>query len=78
VSYLIVDAADDAILAECEWPQDVVSILKQLQEEDPDRQVLVGWFGEHQGELVGTQAFATARSLSVEEAFALYARPKRA
>jgi hypothetical protein len=78
VSYLIVDAADDAILAERERPQDVLPILMQIQKEHPKREVLVGWFGEHQGELVGTQTFVTAHSLSDEEALALYARPKRA
>ena len=77
VSYLIVDAADDAILAECDSPAAVLWILRDVQKEKPQREVRVMLFSEHHGELVGTQTLASARVLSDREAFALYGRRRR-
>lgn len=74
MSYLIVDASDDEILAECEFPDDVVSLMKRFQLEQPERELFVVWFGEHHGDLIGTEVLATARDLTPEEAFALYGR----
>ena len=77
VSYLIVDAGDDAILAECDSPADVLSILEEVQKEKHQREVRVVWFSQHDGELVRTQTLASARVLSDREGFALYGRRRR-
>lgn len=77
MSYLIVDAADEAIVAKCESFDEVVEILRQFQREQPEREGLLGWFGGHEGELVGIQGFATSIDLTAEEAFALYGRGNR-
>ena len=74
MSYLIVDATNDVVLAECQSAQDLRPILEQIQKEQPGREVSVLWFGEHRGELFGSQSFVSARTLSDEEGFALYGR----
>lgn len=73
MSYLIVDAADDTVLATCESSQDVLPLLKYIQQQQ-EREVLVVRFGEHRGDLFGTQSHLTVRTLSDAEGFALYGR----
>jgi hypothetical protein len=74
MSYLIVDTADDAVIATCESAQDVLPILEYIQREQPGREVLVVYFGEHRGELFSGQSHLTVRTLSDAEGFALYGR----
>ncbi len=74
MSYLVIDARDDAVLATCESAQDVRPILEYIQREQPGREVLVVWFGEHPGELFSGQPRMTVRTLSDSEGFALYGR----
>jgi hypothetical protein len=74
MSYLVVDAADDAVIATCESAQDVRPILEYLQREQPGRELLVVWFGEHHGDLFSSQTHFTVRTLSDAEGFALYGR----
>jgi hypothetical protein len=74
MSYLVIDARDDAVLATCESAQDVRPILEYIQKEQPGREVLVVWFGEHHGELFSGQPRMTVRTLSDAEGFALYGR----
>ena len=74
MSYLVVDAADDAVIATCESAQDVRPILEYLQREQPGRELLVVWFGEHHGDLFSSPAHLTVRTLSDAEGFALYGR----
>lgn len=73
MSYLIVDAADDTVLATCESSQDVLPLLKYIAQQQ-ERDVLVVRFGEHRGDLFGTQSHLTVRTLSDAEGFALYGR----
>jgi hypothetical protein len=74
MSYLVIDAADDAILAECESAMDVLPILEQVRQERPQRKVFVMRLGEHRGELVSTRSLVTVRPLSDTEGFAVYRR----
>lgn len=74
MSYLIVDAADDAVIATCESAQDVRPILEYIQRQQPGREVIVVWFGEHRGEVFGSESQLTVRTLSDAEGFALYGR----
>ena len=78
MSYLVVDAADDAVIATCESAQDVRPILEYIQREQPGREVLVVWFGEHRGTLVSSQSPITVRALSDAEGFPLYGGEARA
>lgn len=72
MSFLVVDTADDAILAECESAKDVLPILGQVQKERPQREVRVVWFGTHQGELVSTQSLVSVRAMSNTEGIGLW------
>ena len=74
MSYLVVDARDDVIVAECDSARDVRPVLEQIQQEQPQREVFVVWFGEHRGELVSTQSLVTVRGLSAADGLALYGR----
>ncbi|MGN6872723.1 MAG: hypothetical protein ACTHMY_30405 [Solirubrobacteraceae bacterium] len=74
MSYLIVDAADDTVIATCESAQDVRPILEYIQKHQAGREVIVVWFGEHHGEFVSSQSQLTVRTLSDAEGFALYGR----
>lgn len=74
MSYLLVDAANDSILAEYESLEDLVPIVEQIRKEQPQREVLVARFDEHQGELASTQSIVTARALSDREGFAIFGR----
>lgn len=74
MSFLIVDATDDVVLAECESAQDLRPILEHIQKEQPGREVIVVWFGEDRGDPFGSQPFVTVRTLSDAEGFALYGR----
>jgi hypothetical protein len=72
MSYLVVDASDDVIVAECDSAKDVRPVLEQMQQELPQREVFVVWFGERRGELVSTQSLVTVRGLTAADGFALY------
>ena len=74
MSYLFVDASDDVIVAECDSAKDVRPVLEQIQQERPQREVFVVWFGEHRGELVSTQSLVTVRGLTASDGFALHRR----
>ncbi|HET7048790.1 MAG TPA: hypothetical protein VFI54_11035 [Solirubrobacteraceae bacterium] len=74
MSYLVVDARDDVIVAECDSARDVRPVLEQIQQEQPQREVFVVWFGEHRGELVSTQSLVTVRGLSAADGLSLYGR----
>jgi hypothetical protein len=74
MSYLVVDASDDVVVAECDSAKDVRPVLEQIQQEQPPRAVFVVWFGEHRGELVSTQSLVTVRGLTAADGFALYRR----
>ena len=74
VGYLIFDATDDAILAQCELLEDVLAIVEQLQEEQPQRELSCARFDDHRGELVSAQSLVRARGLGASEGFALYGR----
>jgi hypothetical protein len=76
VSYLVVDAANDAILAECESATDLLPTLAQVEQERPEREVVLVSFDEHRGEVVGTQALATVRTLTDSEKSALYGQKR--
>ena len=72
MSYLVVDAADDAVLATCESAQDVRPILEYIQRQHPAREVLVVWFDDHRGDVFGGRPRLTVRTLSSAEGFTLY------
>lgn len=74
MSYLIVDAVEDTVLATCESSHDLVPLLEYIQRQEPGREVIVVRFGEHRGELFGGQSHLTVRTLSDAEGFALYGR----
>ncbi len=74
MSYLIVDAADDAVLATCESAQDVRPILEYIHKQQPGREVIVVRFGEHRGDEFGSQTQLTVRTLSDADGFALDGR----
>lgn len=74
MSYLIIDPADDAVIATCESAQDVRPILEHIQRQQPGREVIVVWFGEHRGDPCGGQTQLTVRTLTDAEGFAPYGR----
>ena len=74
MSYLVVDAADDAVIATCESADDVRPILEYIQREQPGREVLVVWFGERRGDLVSSRPHITVRTLSDARGFGPYRR----
>ena len=76
MSYLLFDAADRAVLAECESVKDLLLMMKQFQREEPERDVRVARFHEQQGELVGIRSLTTARALTDSEKVALYRRKR--
>ena len=73
MSLLVVDTADDAILAECESTQDLISILEQVEKERPQCEILVVSCAEHHGQLVSTQSLISMRAMSDAEGFSLWA-----
>lgn len=74
MGYLVLDAADESIIADTESLEDLLRIVQQTKRQQPERELLFGRFDEHHGELVSTQAIVTARGLTASEGFALYGR----
>jgi hypothetical protein len=74
MTYLIIDASDDAVLAACESAQDLRPTLEHIQQEQPGREVIVVWFGDRRGDLFGSQSQVSVRTLTDAEGFALYGR----
>lgn len=74
MGYLLLDAADDSVLAHTDSLEDFLRIVQKTKKEQPERELLFGRFDEHAGELVSTRSIVTTRSLSVWEGLATFAR----
>lgn len=74
MSYLILDAADDAVLAECESAEDVRPTLEYIHKQQPGCELIVVWFGDRHVGQFGGQSLISARTSTDAEGSALYRR----
>lgn len=76
MGYLVVDAADESIIAHTESLEDLLRIVQQTKSKEPERDLLFGRFDEHAGELISTRSIVTARALTAWEGLATFGRQR--